>query len=386
MRGDVVAMRLANGHSGREKSYILYGTGVEAENFLFQHMDYIEKIEYCIDALHTGEFHHLPIIKVEEANFAKRKVIVAAGTEKTYFDMKGLLEKTGLKEFKDFVWSRIVDRKIVLVNANCHGAALIRYLEQSDRFSAEYAVYPLPAVHLNSQKEISLELLHNVDIYIHQDIRQENSIGYKLSDEYILPKLKEGCRSITIPNLVCMAHWMYPGLSILGRTMKAMDSSGYVFYKEEPLDKAVEMQCYTLEEYRDFWMNYVYTEEELTKKWKNDMDRLWKREANWDVKIAQFILDNHKKIPCFVDLSHPSKYVMREIGRQVAEMLSLDDIDDSEYESNLGVPVIPAVRKHFNFEFDVPCERRKYFGKKVVDDIDDYIRAYLWWMHEICIT
>lgn len=370
-----------------KKAYILYGTGVEAERFLFRHMHMVKEIEYCMDALHTGEFHHLPIKKPEESFIScGQKIIVAAGAEKTYTDMKGLLERQELKEFKDFVWSGTVGKKIVSVNANCYGAALLKYLRQSDRFLEEYVVYPLPEVHLNSKKAISEELLQNTDLYIHQDIRRDNSIGYELSDEYILPRLKKGCRSITIPNLVDMGHWMFPQQGILKKQIKAMDHVGYLFYIDRVLDEAAEEQHAALSPYRDFWTQYSYTESELSENWKNDRDRLLKRQENWDVEIAPFILNNYKKIPCFVDLSHPSKYVMREIGRQVAKMLQLDDIDDSDYESCLGfpAPVMPAVRKYFGLEFDVPCERKEYFGRKVRNDIDDYIRAYLWWMHEIC--
>lgn len=79
--------------------------------------------------------------------------------------MKQNLEDLGLTEFEDFIWSKAFRKKIVVVNANCHGPGLIDYLQLSDRFCKNYMVYPVKQVHLND--EIPLNLLKNTDVYIH---------------------------------------------------------------------------------------------------------------------------------------------------------------------------------------------------------------------------
>lgn len=371
----------------RKKKYILYGTGREAEFFLFNNLEVFKDIDYCINSDHVGVFHGLPIFKIEQiCDLANKKIIVAATIWETYSEMKENLEKRGLKEFEHFVWSKVFGKKIVLVNANCHGDGIVRYLEQSKKFCDGYAVYPLPPVHINEKKEIPAVLLHNADVYLHQDIRKDNQIGYKLSDEYVLPRLKGECKCITIPNFDGMAGWMFPSLGGLDKVICTACGSEYVLYRDKVLDEAVDKKFNTLEEYRAFWLEYKYTDEELEEKWEKGADKLREREKNWDIKIVEYIMENYKVIPCFVDAHHPSKYVMREVGKQITALLELDDINDSEYESEMGipVPVMPVVQKYFGLNFKVPREKKKkYFDKKVTEEVNDYIRAYLWWYHDL---
>ncbi len=194
------------------QEYVLYGTGLEGERFLYQHNQLQKNIVYCIDASHAGSFHGIPIVTIENAeNLSEYKIIIAA-VWKTYCEIKEELDKRGLKEFENYIWASVFDKKLVLINANCHGNAVLRYLENSITFRENYAVYPVPLIHMNIEKRIEDNLLKNVDVYIHQDIRKNNQIGYEVSDDYIIPRLKTQCKTICIPNFVGMAHWMFPRL------------------------------------------------------------------------------------------------------------------------------------------------------------------------------
>lgn len=369
-----------------EKRYILYGVGWEAEIFVFSHSDIFSKLIFCIDQ-NRKEFYNIPVYTLSQVNLNRGgdQIIVAASNQKTYFEMKENLTGLGLIEFEDFIWSKAFRKKIVVVNANCYGEPLIEYLKLSATFCEKYMIYPVPPIFLND--EISNNLLKNTDVYIHQDIREDNSISYKLSDTYIRPQLKSDVVNICIPNLVRLGRWMFP---YLGETVRRMYiPSGFidVMKRDHVLDEAVN-KCESLEEYREFWINYKFSDTELNEIFHDRMNRLVEREKNWDIKISDFIRENYREIPCFVDLSHPSKYVMKEIGRQVADKLGLNDINDENYESKLGicVPVMRDISNHFKLNFVVPHEKcTGYLGKKVKDEVDDYIKAYLWWCHQIVV-
>lgn len=371
----------------KEKRYILYGVGVEAEKFIFCNGDVLGKIKLCIDN-NREEFYRIPVYKLSEMkdNWGGEQIIVAAGDEKMYFEMRQNLVDLGLIEFEDFVWTRAFRKKIVLVNANCHGSAVIKYLNLSPAFCKAYMVYPVPEIQLNN--EIPQNLLRNTDVYIHQDIRENNCVSYKLSDVYICPRLKQDVVNICIPNLVSMGKWMFPTLGKADRLMHSLSGPVHVLFRDYVLDEAVNM-CGSLEEYKAFWMNYKVDIAEHEKNFNECMNKLHEREKNWDIKIFSFIKENYKKIPCFVDATHPSKYVMKEVGRQVANILGLNDIDDENYESTMGicVPILQDVLNYFDLNFIVSRELEKeYLGKRVVLEVDDYIRAYLWWYHEIVLN
>lgn len=377
--------------STEKRRYILYGTGGEAERFLFQNQDILEDISFCIDQRRTEKFHNICVYSLDGVDIhdymETHCLIVAAGNMDVFAEIKRELHALGFKEWEHFLWSKVFRKKVVVINANCHGEAIEKYLNQSASFCNEYMIYPLLAVHLNKNGEIEADLLKHTDVYIHQDIRVENEMGYKLSDEYVKGCLPKHVTDICIPNFVGMAKWMYPGLGGLDKVINSMSGPLYVLYRDAVLDEAVNC-CEYLEEFRAYWMNYKYEDDRLEKAFAVSMNKLKERERNWDIKISAFIEENYRKIPCFTDANHPSKYVMKEVGKQLAELLGLSDINDENYESSLGlrVPVLDCISMHFNLDFEVCSEvRSEYLGKRVVQEIDDYIKAYLWWYHGICM-
>lgn len=155
---------------------------------------------------------------------------IVAAWGSTFVEIKKDLCGYGMKEWEHFIWSRAFRRKVVVINANCHGDAMIKYLRQSISFWNGYMIYPIPAVHL-SEGIIDIDLLQHTDVYIHQDIRKENSISYQLSDEYVQQYLPKSVMDICIPNLVGMGKWMYPSLGGLDKVLNPGKEPQYVLYE-----------------------------------------------------------------------------------------------------------------------------------------------------------
>lgn len=372
------------------KKYVLYGIGVEAEYFLYRNQDVLQNISFCIDRKDVNTFYGLEVYHLDEVDLLQiidnHYLIVAAGEDRSFEEIKKVLCRYGLKEWEHFIWSKAFRRKVVVINANCHGGAVKKYLSQSASFSNGYMIYPTMAVHL-SEGVIDIDLLRHTDVYIHQDIRKENSIGYQLSDEYVQQFLPKGVMDICIPNLVGMGKWMYPSLGELDKVSNPGKESIYVLYRDLVLDEAAK-KCHTYEKIKRFWMDYKYEESRMKNDFVTCMNKLKEREKNWDIKIYDYIMENYRTIPCFTDASHPSKYVMKVIGRQIARIMDLTDIEDDEYESNLGlkVPIMNSIAEYFQLDFQVPCESRKdYLGKVTEVEIDDYIKAYIWWYHQVSL-
>ncbi len=70
-----------------------------------------------------------------------------------------------------------------MINANCHGTALTKFLKLCESFTDKYEIFPLPAIQLNVEKKIDKSILNEADVFIRQDIRENNSIAYELSDK-----------------------------------------------------------------------------------------------------------------------------------------------------------------------------------------------------------
>lgn len=366
----------------RKGKYILYGTGIDLENFLFQNQELIPNISFCIGNVWGGatQLHNIQVWSPEAINIndyvPTHFIIVTCDKYSLYEEIKVNLLGNGMKEWDDFIWSQCFGKKIAVINANCYKDAVSAYLQRSAAFCNEYMIYPLPPIQRNEKKEIDVSLLKHTDLFIHQDIRAENQYGYKLSDEYISQFLPEGVKNICIPNLVDMGQWMYPNLR--PQNVWRVDKYATVMGGDDVLDKAV-IQYNSFNEIKKFWLDFHYESEQLDEMFTTCMNKIKAREENWDIKVYDFIKENYRKIPCFTDSRHISFYLLRVIGRQVADLLGLSDIEDEKFTFSQGYcpPLLNCVSKYYNLEFQVPRQKRgDYLGKKVMDEVDDYIRAY----------
>jgi len=366
--------------------YAIYGIGLEAECFMYQHPNI--QIDICVDKYREDNlfhgiqvYHNMKILK--NSNFF---YIVAVKEWKTYCEIKEELTDNGLKEFDDFIWSRQFNKRIVLINANCHGVALWKYLKTQTNFEDNYEVYPIPEVHINST--IDEELLMRADVFIHQDIRPDNQSGYFVSDEYTVSKIRDDCINITIPNFVGMGGWMYPNTNGENlRKIRRVDGiETEVIFRDEALDSAYNKGYVSLYDIMSYWNGYEV--DNLGERQEKDFNKIKERQENWDISIADFIFNNYTKIPCFVDQGHPSRYLMFEIGKKVAKRLNLVFEERGHYDLKLGLPLplLPSVNDYYLFSFEVEREvRDEYFGKRVKNELEDYIRAYMWWYYNLRI-
>ena len=141
----------------------------------------------------------------------------------------------------------------------------------------------------------------------------------------MIPKLKKECIKIAIPNLYpSMGEWIYPqqlngGLT----TLKLKNGVMHTFYEDMVLEQAYEKKLTRLLEYIDFYINYRIEDEVLQKTFDNAIEKLKSREEEWNITILDYILNNYRKTPLFVDKGHPSKFLMDELGKRILKYLRL---------------------------------------------------------------
>jgi len=368
-----------------QDKYVLYGAGVEGEKFLFRHMELVDRIVFCIDGYRTGDFHGIPIKKIEEAENLFEYKILVAGLAETYVKLKSILESYDLVEFEHFNWIGYVEKKVVVINANCHGEALMKYLNMSKGFRENYVIYPIPAIHLNVSKAINPLLLKNTDVFIHQDVRRENVYSYELSDEYLLRQLPSECIRITIPNLVGMGHWIFPQHGAGDKMIEKPNGNIAILGRDLVLDEAFKNEdVHSIDDYRNFYTSFKFSKEYLEELKTNDMEKMKRREKSWDIQMSEYIECNCHNRACYVDKSHPSIEVIKQIGREVLKLLNLPDFNDEGYDYKLGLPMplLPSVTEYFNLNYE-QTEVAEYYGCTTEDLLDVYIKYYMWTCHDV---
>lgn len=272
--------------------FVIWGTGLDAEKFYYQYYNKIN-ISHCVDNFNYGsKWHGLEIMKPDSLIGKKYKILVA--TSAYYNDIKQQLSEMGFIEYRDFDYCFHVNKKIVFINGNCHCRVIKRYLETSKKFSAHYAFGDFPLVF--EKKDYDENSLKYCDLYIHQDIRKDNSIGYKYSDEYIIPRLKKECIKCCIPNLYGFPKALFytnHEVNIKGSNIGKIDNP--FFYREAIIDSCIE-QNYSFQDICEKLKGEFIIEKEITEQFKHDQRRLLSREEGWDIKISDYLYENYQSV------------------------------------------------------------------------------------------
>lgn len=278
-----------------------------------------------------------------------------------------------------------------MLHGNCHMDVIKSFLLSSQKFKDSYCVYPNLLIQNIEEKCLDEEVLQNLDLFIHQDIRSDNRFGYKLSDAYILPKLKENCLQITVPNLFGMGGVIFPQSVFFNKYnhVLAGNREGFFPHADIVIDKAVR-EGKGIQEILEQIKGEAFSREEILNHFHAGMEKIAERELNWDIKIYDFIMDNYKKVKLFFNIGHPTNTVIKEISLGILKMLEIsDEISCSNYDMDYyEEPVYDCVKKELGLEWQESEIRKR--GAKMEDHkmtIEEYVKEYLFWCYQIdCIS
>ena len=347
--GDNTLLQLKN------TSIAIYCAGKEAKKFLYKCSVIGIPVEYFIDTVKTGSCCGRDIYNIDTAPNIESIYIVAACKENYYFEIKQLLIKSGKKEFEDFCYYKMINRwgghkKLCVINMNCYMYPIIEYMEKSKWFKETCFVYPLEPIYARKGGEIDELILKNADVYIHQIISNKNPFDVKSSDDYCIPRLKPECLKITVPNF-------YPdGAEIFYPYLKRELEEGF-FYEDEFIDEAIKRNCVNPKQVYEYVNSIIISASRALdiNKWLEYMEY---RDIRYDVKVSSYIKHNYKHEKLFNDKGHPSSKLMLYICRELAKLLSINDIEENNsvqlceigYEHFVWKPVMDLLGLDFSQE------------------------------------
>lgn len=365
-------------------NYILWGTGVDAERFYYQYHNII-KILYCVDNVHYGEeWHGIQVKHPNSIIKGEGKILVA--TELYYAEIKKQLQKMGFLEYKDFDFCFHINKKIVFINGNCHCRIIKSYLETVKEFTDIYVFGSLPLLY--EYKDYDERILEYCDLFLHQDIRKENSVGEKYSDEYMIQKLRADCVRCCIPNLYGHPKALFYKNHKPNKKGRMIGRIGNPFaYCEEIIDECMN-QNQSIDIICERLNGKIANKDEVLNQFQQDKEKLLEREENWDIKISDFIYQTIHQVQLFYDVGHPTNILLKEIANRILKFLNIQvpisaELDDAVAQAE--VPVYDDIRKILGIQWQTSYLRNKgkpYFvlsGAKM--DLREYIREYIWWCY-----
>jgi len=372
------------------KPVMVWGTSLEAVQFTYEFKNIINIAGYIDNKGDYGEFCGKKVLRLLEISDYKKYFYIFAGLITTYEnEIKSLLLQLDLKEFDNFIFYKWCRKQMILLHGNCHMDALGEALTCSSKFNDKYFIYKNKTIcNYRYMETIDPDILGRCDLFIHEDIRPDNPFGYKLSDDYLVPKLKN-CKNITVPHLFGLGKGFFPqdgggNLPENKPLRNGRENNGMFPHRDNIIEQGLadgmspdDIIAHSKED--------VFTKEEIVENFNTYIDKIKSRESSWDIKVSSFIIDHYREEKLFYDLGHPTEIVIIYIAKKLLELLELDVEEDLTCRplNDFEEPVYPCVKRALGLKWNNQYIRKGVRGRKFTKnmDLDEYIREYIQWCH-----
>lgn len=354
---------------------ILFGAGVIAEEFYEQYGAALN-ISHCVSNLQKewGEaafMGKLDVRKYVGAEIGENDYIIVCGPL-AFRHIELQLNAGNMRMYEDYVESHIAgavmeDKKIALFYGQCILRDIYQCLMQVPAFNEEYvSVFTQTA---KNQAIVINRLLYYMkdisDLYVYTPKVLDLDSIYSLSPEELPPD----CQVVSVSNLEVSLYWP----QIDTKLDRINDWYLHPYHSERSLDfyhtsyrhedcNIIRMiqEGKTVREVVDILSSEdFYTEKEVLRNRKISLKLVDIAEINVDIKILDFIRDNHQKEMLYQNFIHPNKaiiweYVSRllsKIGVSTYEVEKLKEDSPTHIHQGGDVPIYPSVARHLKLEF-----------------------------------
>lgn len=371
------------------KEVVVWGTGFDAVVCTYSVENEGKKIKYFLNTdCNMADFMGYAVYNPTEQKL-KDVFILVASSEETYHVISAQMKQYGLEEFRDYIYYKLFNKKVVLLHGNCHMLIINNMLCSSKKFNETYSVYPNPQIQNLDKKGIDTAVLKNVDVWIHEDIRDDNEFGYFVSDSYIKSVINKEAKDITIPNLFGMGYMLFPKTKVgnprNGRMKNNQDQNGMFPHMDNVIDRCKE-ESMDVEEIIQYCMrDDAISAGDILDNFNLYIGKIKEREKKWDIQISQYILQNYQKEKMFYDSGHPTNILLKKIAQEILRMLNIED-NNIFSEISLGayeIPVYPCVRKCLGVAYNTDLIRESRYARKAKEEMSfsEYIREYVRWCY-----
>lgn len=370
------------------KEIVLFGTGISAEKFIFECGSDFD-IKYVLDfKKYSRKFlGKYDVYEPTKENCSKYFIVVAGD----YYRSKIIpfFKQMGKEELVDYIWYEWNEKEIVIINANCYGPHIKKYLQADDDFTKSFCFYPVPTICENHAGTIDENIIKRCSVFIHQDIKPDNAFGYKLSDEYLLKQIPSNTKTITIPNLVGFGSAFYPQSESSNMRSRPFPNAANGLFPHA--DKILDSMCIqgdTLCKIINKCRNTrILKKSEIIDGLNNSYKKFKKREENWDIKVVDMIMDLHRDTKVFYDKVHPANFIIRNICEEILNKLGIHKKLNllgngiNAYEN----PVYPDVKEYLKLSWGGYEEKIRQGSPfkltKGEMNTEEYIREYVFWCY-----
>lgn len=254
-------------------------------------------------------------------------------------------------------------KQLCLIHANCQGDPLAELLEAHPDFGRRFEIRN----YVNYARQIIPEEdLRECGLLLYQRIGEKWG---DLSSGAVLSRLNPAAKTLCIPNMLFTGYWPF------WRMAPNFDFSD--FFLDDLLARGLTK--------KEILHIFLFTDPGRY----YDLDELFARslaverekEAFWDVKAVDMILERHQTERLFNTVNHPGPRLCLHVAEEVLRLLGFSPLPESARRAfadpypEFVLPTHPAVARRRGLSFIGQGERYPVFGKLM--DFTEYANCYL---------
>lgn len=373
------------------RDIVIWGTGTIARSLYYRIIrEGGITVQYFVDNAAGSSFYGCNVYRPTRENCSRYLVVVASNIY--YGEISVQLSEYGLEELRDYIPYQALGKEVVLIHGNCYKLWIQEYLETSKTFSDKYWIYPIPRIYHIKKGYIKDHLLKNCDVFISQDIQENNKFDERLSFDYLSALVSK--RVICIPNVYGLGKFLFPQAE-LGKGNGWRNpagpelENGLFLYSDENIDKLWNNGERNIDVITQYLETDIYTKESIEENMKKYFEKWERRDQHCDVKIMDYIKAEYKKQLLFYEPANPCNNVLRKISEGILEILGIDKREVHEIGERVAtseIPIYRCVKEALGLEYEQKYVRKvpSWEQSKLVSgnmDLKEYCREYCYWCH-----
>lgn len=372
------------------KDIVVWGTGESSARFVLTHPE-LNVVAFINDRRSLSEHLGRPAYSAADGRrLIERYYTVIATRGVTFWTIKVLLEDMGRREFDDFCFSDVYEKKIAIFYGNCHIVPIQEGVGLARAFNDKYGIYPFRPLHViwgRKLRDLESTALEHCDLLIHQDVQDNNALGSEYAVTTALKRVKCDCETLSMPNLYKLPKCFFPQ-QIKPAFAQPQFKGGCWFPHDRFIHDAYEKGRSKAEIIEMIMNENVVNSSVLLNGFEQFVKTVRARESACDVKIADWILKNYTKEQLFYDIEHPTTVVLRQFVISILSLLGMKGDEHINIKTRLDhseVPVYGQVMRTFHIEWKnsyilrdcaTMWKLRPYQQMDLVEYVDEYIEWY----------
>ena len=368
-----------------KRQLALMGVGLEGHKLFWRYREEGIKIQYVVDNVSRDNFWGMKIVRPED--IIQENPYFLISSDKYYKEMKNQLESYGLREFDDFCKGKALNRKVVLINANCYATLYADFLNSNSEFRQKYYIYDsVPRMNVSNGKW-EKNILRNCDICLTQGI-DDTERNHFFSKDYIISNINDNADVIVIPNLVGMGRAFFPFAATGNiRNENSVITYGFFPYREVLIDQYVEEGITEMDIVSNLILGKGMSSKYISNNFNKIISDFMEKEKQWDIRIVGDIVSIYHEEKVFYDLYHPTNAVFEKICKKILRAIGIE-AEQISSEYNLGgyeMPIYPMVAHTMKLNWwrenmEIRNESQFKFGNFM--DTATYVKEYIDWCYK----